>query len=323
MPSVNTNELHWTAETERLATCSTPDLRKKAAAWLPWRSAPKAPTLLRHALMEFAELKIAEAKAQPAFDDVDVAPSDAVEHIPTTSQPVMDRHSSFTRSLVADGPTGVPTAVDTDHDVHHVCACEPRMEPADSALLENHAKEITWLRRTLEQALRRAQEMGARLLQPGHTPEPLSSSPALTTKDLVFFGLPLGAGASAQDASTAVHKFCSETLHLPDFSMPDIVRVVKCSAQTIGHRAQRPATVVVARLPVPLASAVCEAKRRLPSTCLVSIDGDCSRKERLRRQKLRQQRREVVQGGGEKGLPYDGQEGGEAGGVEGEVPPLH
>jgi hypothetical protein len=321
MPSVNINELLWTAEKERLATCSASDLRKKAVVWLPWRSAPKAPTLLRHTLMAFVESQIAKARPLAASGEVGAGSCDTIEQGPTSSQPEFDAQNSIPRPLEADTPTAVVAAAvpETDYNVQHASASETRTEPANSALLENNAKEIAWLRRTLEQVVRKAQEMGVRLLQPGPTPVHLPSNRASATKTLVLFGLPLEAGASHQDASAAVHKFCSETLHLPSVVLPDIVRVAMCRAHTNGHRNQRPATVVVARMPAALALAIREAKRGLPSTCLVSIDEDCSRKERLRRQKLRQQRRQVGQEVGEEVPCHRGG----AEGVEGVVAALH
>lgn len=321
MPSVNTNALHWTAEKERLATCSASDLRKKAIVWLPWRSAPKAPTLLRHTLVAFVESQIAKARPRVASGVVGAGSCDTTEKGPTSSRPEIEPQNSSPGRPVTDKPTAVVAAAVpvTDCNVQNASASESRTEPANSTLLENHAKEIAWLRRMLQQALRTAQEIGVRLLQPDPAPVPLPSSRASATKTLVFFGLPLEAGASHQDASAAVHKFCSETLHLQSVVLPDIVRMAMCRTHTNGHHTQRPATVVVARMPAALALAIHEAKRGLPSTCLVSIDGDCSREERLRRQKLRQQRRQVGQEGGEE-VPCQrwGPEG-----VEGDVAALH
>jgi len=107
-------------------------------------------------------------------------------------------------------------------------------------------------------------------------------------------------------------------MKVPMPQAPHIVRVDVCREQPTGFPAQRPAAVVVARLAAPTARAIGEAKRGLPSSCLVSIDVQRSRQECQRRQELRRQRHEVGQEGGA-GVPCEGQGDGAAGRREGGV----
>ena len=316
--SININLTLWTAERERLATSSPAELRGKAAAWLDWRSAPKAPTLLRNALLDFVEAKIASYADIEASDDGSVGPSMSTETRPTPSSPVLDLHESPDMPPVTVGQDGVP-AKGHDRMLQHVSEGEHTVAAAE-AVLAKQAEEIAWLRRMLEAALRTAQATGVKLAQPA--PTTASTTVPAATKELVFFGLPLGEGASQQDARDAVHKFCSETLQIPMPQAPYIVRLGVCRTRPTGFPAQRPATVVVARLDAPTARAVCMAKRGLPGTCLVSIDEQRSRQECQRRWELRRQRLEVGQDGGE-GVPCEGQSVGVEGRSEGGVAALH
>ena len=51
--AISTALLHWKGEETRVETDGAAVLRLKAKAWLPGRSLPKAPTLLRHKLVNF------------------------------------------------------------------------------------------------------------------------------------------------------------------------------------------------------------------------------------------------------------------------------
>lgn len=193
---MNVNLYHWTAERERLATSSADELKKKAAVWLDWRKAPKAPTRLRHVLRDFVEAKIASYTETEASDVGPVGPPVSMETVPPASIPEVDPQASPDVPLAADGQDGVPAE---GQDVVQPVPVTERTVPALEAILARQTEEIAWLRRMLETALRTAQATGVKLVQPAPTsagtPEPAA------TRDLVFFGLPLGEGASKQDAS--------------------------------------------------------------------------------------------------------------------------
>lgn len=317
---VNTSLLHWNGEKDRLESSTIKQLRQKAARWLHWRTAPKSSTLLRHALAKFVDATIAELQGAEAPSDANVAMPVTIGQLPSTSHPVSDQQAVPDRPLAADVPPGDGA---DGSDLQHVSAMEQQAPTGTAALLEKMAQENVWLRRAYEQALRALPATGATQQQgegqaPPDTrertpaeqsPEPNSSMPAGASQELVFFGLPLEAGASHRDASIAVQRFCSETLQLPETQLPDIVRVRRCRLQRGGFTTLRPATVVVARLAVQQARAICEAKLQLDSSCLVSIDKERTIGERQQCQERRRQRREVGQAG-EEGAAQEGRQAG-------------
>ncbi len=78
-------------------------LRVKAKVWLPDRTLPKAPTLLRHKLVEFGQSKTNEAEGVAV-----TAPAESImaEQLPETSQTVLDPLATPDMALAADMPLG-------------------------------------------------------------------------------------------------------------------------------------------------------------------------------------------------------------------------
>lgn len=327
--------LHWKGEETRLETDGAAVLRVKAKAWLPDRSLPKAPTLLRHKLVDFVQSKIREAEGVAI-----AAPAEAIEaeQGPNTSQPALEPLATPDMALGADMPLG--ESAEGSDMLQLGTDPGPELAAQASRPLEL-AHENAWLRRTLETALRAMQEAGVqmpqRAAQTAQRPATcqLQSAPAVHshrqgptglvegTKEVVFFGLPLARGASSTDASQAVQQFCIEKLRMPDLQSTEITYAGMCRAQNGRFDQPRPATVVVARLEARQAAALVAAKRvLLDSTCPVSIDWQRSPEERKRRQAQRLARSQVGQEGREDG-PVVGQQGEGRGGVEGDVAALH
>lgn len=264
------------------------------------------------------------------------APAGAIisEQLPGTSHPGQEPLETPVMALAADEPSGgsAEGAGMTQLPTEGGQACT-----ANAGKLIGPAEEIAWLRRTLESALRALQAAGGQLpevaaqrqhpcLQSApamHSPTRGPCTPSAQTKEIVFLGLPLAAGASNSDASLAVQQFCTEKLQLPDFRSTDISHMSMCRAQNGSFARLRPSTLVVAKMDAQQAAAIFQAKRvRLDGTCLVSIDWQRSPEERRCRQAQRLLRRQVGQDGGR--AASDTRQQGEAeGAVEGDVAALH
>ena len=114
------------------------------------------------------------------------------------------------------------------------------------------------------------------------------AAPSASHVDIVVFGLPLPLGFGPEEAAAGFREFCQSSLGLPapGFS---VLRTGTCrSAHGLTPSSNvRPGTVVVARMEEGTAASIFAAKRRLPRSCLVSIDFDLPREQRLQRQQQR------------------------------------
>jgi hypothetical protein len=333
--TISTALLHWKSEETRLETDGAAVLRAKAKAWLPDRTLPKAPTLLRHKLVDFVQSKIS------ITEGVAVAtPAEAImtEQWPTTSQTDLDPLTTPDMALAADVPLG--EGAEGADMLQRGTGTGQELTAQAGAPLEL-AQENAWLRRQLETALRAMQEAGVQMpqgaAQTAQRPAacklqcvPAVRSPtrgpgrlAVEAKEVVFFGLPLAPGASSTDASLAVQQFCTAKLLMPDLQSIHITYAGMCRAANGRFDQQRPATVVVARLESQQAAALFTAKRAmLDCTCPVSIDWQRSPEERKRRQAQRLASRQVGQEGRDF-EPVVGQQGEGRIRVEGDVATLH
>lgn len=307
----NTALLHWRGEEERLERDTGDVLRFKAKAWFPSEGLPKAPTLLRHKLKELVQRTISELEGMAMEPPAQVI----TPALPNTSTPTPEVQDHPTMALAADRPSGDSATGAVEG--RHPCASEPAPAPAD--IVQRLNKENAWLRRTLTDALRAMQAAGVQLplgaapQQPTTAPQsaPVGHSPGENrqlagAKEVVFFGLPLTAGASRTDASQAVQQFCAQKLLLPNIQCTEITHVGTCRSLTDGFAHLRPATVVVACMGAQEAAAIFKAKRSLlNSTCPVSIDWQRSPEERRCCQAQRLARRQVGEAGREGGAEAD------------------
>ena len=114
------------------------------------------------------------------------------------------------------------------------------------------------------------------------------AAPSADLVDIVVFGLSLPLGFGPEEAAAGFGEFCKSSLGLPapGFS---VLRTGTCrSAHGLTPSSKvRPGTVVVVRMEEGVAASVFAAKRRLPRSCLVSIDFDLPREQRLKRQQQR------------------------------------
>lgn len=114
------------------------------------------------------------------------------------------------------------------------------------------------------------------------------AAPSANHVDIVVFGLPLPLGFGPEEAAAGLREFCKSSLGLPapGFS---VLRTGTCrSAHGLTPSSNvRPGTVVVVRMEEGAAASIFAAKRRLPRSCLVSIDFDLPREQRRHRQQQR------------------------------------
>lgn len=114
------------------------------------------------------------------------------------------------------------------------------------------------------------------------------AAPSANHVDIVVFGLPLPLGFGPEEAAAGLREFCKNSLGLsaPGFS---VLRTGTCrSAHGLTPSSNvRPGTVVVVRMEEGSAASIFAAKRRLPRSCLVSIDFDLPREQRRHRQQQR------------------------------------
>lgn len=323
--TINLNLLHWKGEKERLASSGADAIKAKARAWLPKQGCPKSIPMLRLALATYVDRRVSELEGTEEAPCQNTMQAHVVEDQPTTSTLITNPLDSRAGPLAADG---LPASNAEGRRVQPASASQAELAAAtDCALLARCAKENTWLRTQIGALLRRVQALEERLTTPNcATPVPSAGHPASslapTTVELVFFGLPLGEGASAEDASSAVRQFCEEQLSLPMTQSPDVVRMSACSMQPAGIAVRKPPTMVVARMAASQAHAILAAKRNLPgSRCPVSIDESRAYEVRRRLQLQRQWRRQV--GGEERGARESTQPGGDQEPGERDVAPLH
>lgn len=326
MPAIiNLNLIHWKGEKERLASSGAEAVRAKARAWLPTQGCPKSIPMLRLALATYVDRRVSELEGNAAAPCRNTMQAHVAEAQPTTSTPIPNQLDSEARSLAADG---LPASNAEGRGVQLASASQAKVAAAtDCALLARCSKENAWLRTQMGVLMRRVQALEERLTAPSSSTQvpaagQLASSLAPTTVELVFFGLPLGEGATAGDASSAVRQFCEEQLSIPMTQSPGVVRMSACRMQPAGLAMPKLPTMVVARLAAPLAHAILAAKRNLPgSRCPVSIDKSRAYEVRRCLQLQRQRRRQV--GGEERGAPESTQPGGDREPRERDVAALH
>lgn len=325
MPAtINLNLLLWKGEKERLATSGADAIRAKARAWLPKQGCPKSVPMLRLALASYVDRRVSELEGAEGGPCQDTCQTHVGKGQPTTSTPIHSPLDSNKGPLAADG---LPASNAEGRAVQLASPSQAELTAAtECAVLARCVKENAWLRTQMGGLLRRVQALEERLAAPNSSsPVPAAGNPASsltpTTVELVFFGLPLGEGASAEDASTAVRQFCEEQLSIAMTHSPDVVRMSACRMPRTGLALQKP-TMVVARMAAPQARAILAAKRSLPGgRCSVSIDQSRAYGVRRRLQQQRQQRRQV--GGEERGAHESMQMGVDREPRERDVAPLH
>ena len=249
--TINLNLLHWKGEKERLASSGPDAIKAKARAWLPKQGCPKSIPMLRLALATYVDRRVSELEGTEEAPCRNTMHAHVVEAQPTTSTPIPNPLDSKTGPLAADG---LPASNAEGRGMQPASATQGELAAtSDCALLARCAKENAWLRTQMGVLLRRVRELEERFAAPNsstHVPaaEHLASSLAPTTVELVFFGLPLGEGVSAEDASSAVRQFCEEQLSIPMTQGPDVVHMNACRMQPAGLAVRKPPTTVVAQI---------------------------------------------------------------------------